>query len=264
MPSVSANNVKLNYIEHGAGDELIVFVHGMASAIRVWSQILERLPMDYHAYALDLRGHGGSEKPGDYQLDQFAEDIYAFSRELGIRPFTYVGHSMGGKIGYQFACDHHDILKALVLVCPSPVSIVFPPDMLTAMTEQVESAFASPEGASVFFRQLTNLHDEEILDEVANDALAAGLAVISEEFNSFALSDLEPRLKGIRVPALIMAGDQDVIPVDRQRRAADGIMDCRLEVLEDAGHFIPYQSPQKFVELLTDFIKEVNTKHRLS
>jgi len=258
MSSVTVNNVRINYIEQGSGDEAIVFVHGMAGSSGNWRQALERLPKEYHAYALDLRGHGQSEKPGSYQLAQFAEDIYDFSRELGIGRFTYVGHSMGGKIGYRFALDYPEVLKALVLVAPSMPPVILPPDQLAAMTDQVKSAFVSAEGAAVFLKQAANLHSEDILKEVVSDAIVAGPAVISEEFISFMSTDLEPQLGGIRVPTLILAGGKDTIPLDMQRRAADGIKGCRFEEWQDNGHFIPQESPQKFVDLLTTFIKDVS------
>lgn len=137
MPVVTINNVMINYIEQGSGDEAVVFVHVMSGAIGNRRWVLERPPKKYHAYALDLRRHGQSEKQGSYQLTRFAEDIYAFSRELGIGRFTYVGHSMSGKIGYKFAFNHQDVLKALVLITPSPIGVMLPPDQLAAMTEQV-------------------------------------------------------------------------------------------------------------------------------
>jgi len=101
---------------------------------------------------------------------------------------------MGGKIGYQFAADHQDVLKALVLACPSPVGVLLPPDQLTAMADQVKSAFASPETARGFLEQATNLHNEVVLNEVGSDAMLAGPAVVSEEFVSFVSTDLEPQL----------------------------------------------------------------------
>jgi pimeloyl-ACP methyl ester carboxylesterase len=258
MPSVTVNNVKINYIEQGAGDEAVIFVHGMAGAIGNWRVVLEQLPKEYHAFALDLRGHGQSDKPGRYQLTQFVEDIYAFSQELGIERFTYVGHSMGGKIGYQFAADHQDVLKALVLACPSMVIVALPPDQLATMADQVKSAFASPEGARGFLEQSVNLYNEEILNEVVNDAMTVGPAVVSEEFVSFMSTDLEPQLGNIRVPTLLLAGAKDTIPLDLQRLAANGIKGCRLEEWGDNGHFLPQESPQKFVDLLTSFIKDVS------
>jgi 3-oxoadipate enol-lactonase len=258
MPSVTVNNVKLNYIEQSAGDETVVFVHGMGGAVGNWRGVLKQLPKEYHAFALDLRGHGQSDKPGSYQLTQFVEDIYAFSRELGIGRFIYVGHSMGGKIGYQFAADHQDVLKALVLACPSPVGVMLPPDQITAMADQVKTAFVSPDTLRGFLELATNLHNEEVLNEVVSDAMLVGPDVVSEEFVSYVSADLVPQLEDIKVPTLIVAGAKDTIPLDLQRLAANGIKGCRFEVFEDNGHFLPQESPQKFVDLLTSFITEVS------
>ena len=128
MPSVTVNNVKINYIEQGAGNEALIFIHGYAGGLGDWREALNRLPKDYHAYVLDLRGHGQSDRPGSYKLTEFVEDIYAFSQELEISQFTYVGHSLGGKIGYQFAIYYPDVLRAMVLVAPSPAHDFIPPD----------------------------------------------------------------------------------------------------------------------------------------
>ena len=56
--SVTVNDVKINYIEQGAGEEILVFVHGYMNSTVYWTKVLELLPEEYHAYALDLRGHG--------------------------------------------------------------------------------------------------------------------------------------------------------------------------------------------------------------
>ena len=146
MPSVTINNVKINYVEQGSGDEVVVFVHGFAGGLRDWRETFNRMPKEYHAFALDQRGHGQSDRPGSYKLTEFVEDIYAFSQELGIGPFTYVGHSLGGKIGYQFALDHPDVLKAMVLATPAPAHDFIPMDQQSGFLDMVTSAWGSPEG----------------------------------------------------------------------------------------------------------------------
>ena len=123
---VTVNNVKINYIEQGTGDEVIVFVHAYSGALGSLQWAFELLPKEYHAYALDLRGFGQSEKPSDYQLKEIIEDIYAFNQELGIEKFTYVGHSLGGTIGYKFAVEHPDVLKAMFLIAPAPAHDFMP------------------------------------------------------------------------------------------------------------------------------------------
>jgi len=260
MPSVTANNVRINYIEQGEGDKVIVFVHGYCGALGNWSKVLERLPKAYHAYALDQRGHGQSEKAGSYQLTEMAEDIYVFSRQLGIGQFIYVGHSLGGKIGYQFALDHPEVLKAMVLAAPAPAHDFIPPDQRAGFLDMVTSAFGSPEGMRVFFGQTANPPSEELLNELINDAMATDPAARQECAVWWISTNLEPQLGDIKVPTLIMAGAKDDLPVDWERRYADAIDGCRFELFENIGHFIPMESPQKFIDLLTSFIKDRNIR----
>jgi len=255
--SVTVNDVKINYIEQGEGDEVIVFVHGYSGALGNWKSVLELLPKEYHAYALDLRGFGQSEKPGSYQLTEMVEDIYAFSQELGIEKFTYVGHSLGGKIGYQFALDHPEVLKAMVLAAPAPAHDFIPQDQQAGFIDMVTSAFGSPEGIRAFFGQTAKPPSEELLNELIKDAMMADPTAKEECAVWWVGTNLEPQLKDIRIPTLIVAGAKDDIPVDWERRYANEIKGCRFEVLEDSDHFIPMKSPQEFVDLLTSFIVDV-------
>jgi branched-chain amino acid transport system permease protein len=243
-------------------------VHGLAGAIGNWKDVLERLTEEYHAYALDQRGHGGSGKPGSYQLAEFVEDIYAFSRELGIGRFTYVGHSMGGKVGIKFAMDHPEVLKGLVLVAPAPANEYITRDMVAPVldatgVDDVPTAlaygmFGSPEAIRGTVSQMfATPPSEELTNELVNDAMAAGPDVMREVF-TWLLSDLEPQLGDIRVPTLIVPGAKDTIPLDYTKRTANGIKGCRFEVFEDAGHFPPLETPQEVVDLLTSFIEDVS------
>jgi len=258
MPSVTVNNVKINYIEQGAGDEAVIFVHGFAGGLGDWHEALNRLPKEYHAYTIDQRGHGQSGKPGSYKLTEFVEDIYAFSQELGLGQFTYAGHSLGGKIGYQFALDHPDVLKAMVLATPAPAHDFIPPDQQAGFLDMVTSAWGSPQGLRGFFGTTSKPPSEEVLNVLINDAMDADPAAIAECAIWWISTNLEPQLGNIRVPTIIVAGAKDDLPIDWERRYANEINGCRFEVLEDDGHFLPQESPQKFVDLLTSFIKSVS------
>ena len=230
--------------------------------------MLERLPKEYHAYALDLRGHGQSEKPGSYQLTELAEDIYAFSRELGIGRFTYVGHSMGGTLGLRFALDHPDVLETMVLVGHFPVHEWMTPDMqapILAMTgsddypSAMKVIFGSPEMIRGTLGQMfPTPPSEELMNELVNDAMATDPAAIGDCFAWMLSSGLEPHLVDIRVPTLIMVGAKDPSSPDATKQDANGIKGCRFELLEDSGHFLHIESPQKFDDLLTSFIKDAS------
>ena len=260
--SVMVNNVKINYVEQGEGDEVIVFVHGYAGSLGHWRKVLELLPKEYHAYALDQRGYGQSDKPGSYQLTEMVEDIYAFSQELGIERFTYVGHSMGGKIGMKFALDHPDVLKALVLVCPS-AAFALPPDQQLAMKEAVKSILLSPEMMrGAIEQEVGKKLSEEFLNELIEDTKMADPTAMHESMDMIVSTDLMPQLGDIRAPTLVVAGAKDTSsPLDVVvRPTVNAIKGSRLEVFEDSSHFLPEESPQKFVDLLTSFIKDVGVQ----
>ncbi len=60
------------------------------------------------------------------------------------------------------------------------------------------------------------------------------------------------------VPTFIVAGAKDRLPLDWERRYANAIKGCRFKVLEDVGHMIQYDSPQRLIDLMTSFIKDVS------
>jgi 3-oxoadipate enol-lactonase len=258
--SVTVNGVKINYIEQGSGDEVIIFVHGYASAKGVWKEVLELLPKEYHALALDQRGHGQSERPGSYQLTEFVEDIYAFSQELGIERFTYVGHSMGGKIGMKFALDHPDVLNTLVLVCPA-AAFAFPPDQIPAIKEGNRAMLATPESIRGYVEWEINGRpvSEKRINDMVNDMSSIDPAAIEGCADFLFSTDLIPQLADIRVPTIIVVGAEDkTVTLDIARPTADAIKGSRFKILKDSSHFLPIESPQELVDLITSFIKDVS------
>ncbi len=262
--SVTVNGVRINYLEQGAGEEVLLFVHGFTLSIASWTTVLELLPEEYRAYALDLRGHGQSGQPGSYQLLEFVEDIYAFTQKLGIEKFTYVGHSMGGKIGYQFALDHQDLLNGLFLIAPSPARAYFlPPDERASSLAQMKSMFESVEiirGGLTY--QLATSLSEKLLNEIAIDMVAADPVAREEIFGWFTGTNgtnLEPELHNIRVPTLILAGAKDPhFLSDWEWRYASQIKGCRFEVWENGGHMMLLDRRQRLFDLLVSFIEDVS------
>ncbi len=86
MPRVQLQDFKMHHVEQGAGDEVILFVHGFAASHRWGSPALERLPRSDHAYAIDLRACGDSEQvETGHTFAQYADDIHqtsAFAKAL--------------------------------------------------------------------------------------------------------------------------------------------------------------------------------------
>ncbi|WP_345800205.1 alpha/beta hydrolase [Microbacterium sp. AZCO] len=102
-------------------DRTVVFIHGNGSSSLFWQEIMQDLPHDLRAIAIDLRGYGGTEHaPIDATrgVRDFSDDVYETLQALGIPSAHLVGWSMGGGVVMQYALDH----PALSLTLQSPVS----------------------------------------------------------------------------------------------------------------------------------------------
>jgi pimeloyl-ACP methyl ester carboxylesterase len=117
-----ANGHKVNYVHQGEG-EPVVMVHGLAASLHDWDDLLPELEQaGYSGYALDLLGHGESEKPlhtRDYSVENAYADFSAWVDALALKkPFTLVGHSLGAGLSLLYAHHNPDHVKALVIVNP--------------------------------------------------------------------------------------------------------------------------------------------------
>jgi len=112
----------LNYISRGNGYPVIL-LHGISASLHDWDALLPDLASSgFQAIAVDLLGHGESDKPED--LEAYNSDhIYTTFEEWLLRlpdrtPFSLVGHSYGGYLGLRFAMSYPDKVRALVMIDP--------------------------------------------------------------------------------------------------------------------------------------------------
>jgi non-heme chloroperoxidase len=112
-----ATGPQVHYAEQGdPGGEPILFLPAYADSWFSYSRVLALLPARYHAYALDQRGHGDSERPACcYSIDDFAADTVAFLDAIGIQRAALVGHSGSAFTARRVAVTHPERVARLVL-----------------------------------------------------------------------------------------------------------------------------------------------------
>ncbi|BCB82728.1 alpha/beta fold hydrolase [Phytohabitans suffuscus] len=95
-----------------------LLVHGLNASARIWDEVSARLNAAGHAtFAVDMRGHGGSDVPErGYDQATAAADLVAVRAGLGLRAPVVVGHSWGASVSVRFAGEHPDLLSALAMV----------------------------------------------------------------------------------------------------------------------------------------------------
>jgi len=212
---VQAGQVQLEYFEQGHGLDTLVLVHGYASSAAIWRYTLQYLSEDqFRVIVLNNRGAGQSDRASsdgpfnedDYSVETFAEDLFNVAGALNLDGFTLVGHSMGGATVAQFALEHQDRLKGLVLMNPAPLN---GRSLKDGWEEEMRATLASsgpPEGDMGFQApHVTEDFKEAVLADISRNPV--------ERFiggrRSMEALKLRDRLNEIKVPTLVMGGDQD-------------------------------------------------------
>ena len=244
----------------------ILFLHGFSLSGATYERTLGALPDGYRAIAVDQRGFGDSDQPeAGYTMPDFAADAAAILDALEIPQAVIVGHSFGGLVAQQFAVDFPDRVLALIPVgiwryCPPPKGLG---DDVGARIEALRTRGKSPE---VFLGRITryflpaNVTDAE-RERLPGIAMAAGTTALIETLRScYQRPGLPPeRLAGIRVPTLVIIGEQDaIVSVAEARELQVTIPGAELTIIPDSGHSPMWEQPAAFHSALFAFLARHN------
>ena len=114
-----AGGHRIAYLEAGPVDgPAVILLHGLASDADTWDKAVGPLAArGLRVYAVDLLGHGSSDKPAStYLLSDFADSLHTFMDALGLSAATLCGHSFGGAIAMYFGTRHPERVERVVLV----------------------------------------------------------------------------------------------------------------------------------------------------
>ena len=262
-----------------AGEEPpILLVHGITNEANTWLPVMERLAeRGEGAIAPDLPGHGASDRHrGDHSLGAHASilrDLLAavYSERERI---TVVGHSLGGGIAMQFAYQFPEQVERLVLIDSGglgrEVSVFLRAATLPG-ADPVIAMLGSRPLAELGIRVGKVLESLRLSPGAELREVARGIASLGDEEHREAflrtvrqvLSPYGQRISALdrlyltaEVPTLLVWGKRDpIIPLAHGEAAHAAAPGSRLEVFEDSGHFPHLDEPERFVEILLDFIE---------
>ncbi|MCQ3803125.1 MAG: alpha/beta hydrolase [bacterium] len=110
----TSDSVRIAYHQVGAGDPAIVFIHGAYSNRQGFGFQEEYFSPNHRCVAVDLRGHGESDKPDDvYTMDRHGDDVAELIGHLGLDKPVLVGQSMAGQVIIAAAARHPDLVGAI-------------------------------------------------------------------------------------------------------------------------------------------------------
>jgi 3-oxoadipate enol-lactonase len=263
MPQVNVNDTRLYIEDTGGRGPVVLFSHGLLYSCRMWDAQVPSLRGRFRCISYDHRGQGQSEVPGGgYDMESVAEDAAALIRVLGVPPVHFVGLSMGGMVGMRVAARHPELVRSLVLLDtsadPEPPKNLPRYRMLTFIERWLGPRL-------VVGAVMKIMHGVTVR---ADPSRAADLLSVRDRFIAMnrigavraihgvlSRKGVKDELKNIRVPTLVMVGEEDTATVPAKAEAiASGIAGAKLVRIPRAGHLSPIDNPGFVTEQLSGFL----------
>ena len=271
MPMAPVNGITLYYEVTGSGSPLL-FSHEFAGDFRSWEPQVRYFSRRYQVITYNARGYPPSDVPQDvsaYSQAQAMEDIVGLLRYLQIPQAHLVGLSMGGYAVLHFGLQHPDMARSLVVAGCGYGSVAGQREKFHQDTAQVAQRLER-EGmravAAVYAEGPTRVQFadkdprgwREFADQLAeHSALGAALTMRGVQGQRPSVYELEPQMRQLRVPTLIVTGDEDEPCLEPGLFMKRTIPTAGLVVLPKSGHTVNLEEPEAFNHMLSDFLTAV-------
>ena len=232
---------------------LVLFLHGIGGNRNHWQHQLAFFSQHgFRAAAWDARGYGDSDDyEGALQFEDFTSDVHRTIDFLGEPRVHLVGLSMGGRIARNVALRFPERLLSVTLVSTAPGFDALSPDQVRRFV--TEQRNRTPETVR---RLLGSRARKEAFDELSDSLARVREESYRKTLIASVAQDRDAPVEDIRVPTLIIAGDEDkVYPTRIARELAQRIPAARLVVMRGAGHLPNLERPGRFNEILLDFLQ---------
>lgn len=257
MPNIIVGDLNIHYLEQGSGAP-VVLVHGNSSSSVWWEYTLARVGRGYRFIAPDLRGRGDTEGPaGQWTVPMLADDLYGLTRALELEKAHLVGHSLGANVVLQYALDHRDSAASLLLLNPGWVAGDMPPEV--GDESRIAMMVANKDLLKMALRGVAMMHPD---DENWQRLLAASLKQRDEAslrgvaaLKDWKVVDRLAELNGIVTTVVRGTGDQYLSTAAVCKPIIEGIAGARYHEIPGATHSPNVETPDLWVSLLLDHLK---------
>jgi pimeloyl-ACP methyl ester carboxylesterase len=268
--TVRVNGDTIFYVVKGAGDPLVL-IHGYGAAIWLWEKQIDLLSSRYKVYALDLLGHGFSDRPRmAYTPEAYIRFFRNFMDAVGVEKATLIGNSMGGGLAWSVAGLFPERVDKLVLIdC-------IPPDVLRQVRNDSFRKLAALERFPVLLYWVYANRNRDsvkwILQECVTDKTRITPEVVDRQYrfsrikgttwslystfrnakDAMRLGECLPRIDR---PTLIIWGEDDLLfPPSVGKALNRAIPGSKLHIVEKSGHIPMWETPEKVNPLIVDFL----------
>lgn len=254
MPLVNIDGTKTNYLSIGEfydSKPTVVLVHGACQSVWCWKfqTSFFKNYKRFNTIAIDLPGHGDSEGGGFRSIKEYSDFLYSFIKYLDLKEIILIGHSMGGRISQIFAIDYPEKIIGCILAGTGAKLRV-----TQATFNLIEKGFKNFAGVASKNSFSDNV-SEELKSEFYNNLISANKVSCLNDMVACNEFDVSDDVSRIDIPSLIVAGENDILaPVEYSKELNEKISGSTLKIIEDSGHFMMLEYPDKFNSILKDFL----------
>jgi haloalkane dehalogenase len=265
MDVTTPPQVTLSHREAGPPDgPVALLLHGYPESSYMWRHLMDPLAAaGWRVLAPDFAGYGDSPPDPPATWERHVEHVEAFRTQQGIERCVLVVHDWGGLIGLRWACEHPEAIDGLVLSATG----FFPDGRWHGMAQGLRTPGTGEElvdgitrdGFAGLMQRISPGIDADAVDEYwkayADRERRHGQLELYRSGDFTDLQAYEGRLAALEVPALVLWGEHDEFaPVAGAHRFQRELPDVELVVLEDAGHFVFEDAPERCAEAVTAFL----------
>lgn len=264
IPTRSGVRIFADYYRRG--EQTIVLLHGAGGDHSAWTVQYPPLhAAGYSTLALDLRGHGYSDRPrgaDDYRLERFADDVYDVLAALEVRDFVMVGHCFGGMVTTMFHQAHPDLSKGYLLLDTAAHAPAVPRLVATrapwviGLVGRLLELLPAERRALLHndmqpFKGTGDIQVGRLMADASHTTLRAWLMV----YRGIAQYDGVASLRSMTQPVWVVVGEEDtVFTVEDSQVIHSHVPGSKLVTVPGANHIIVVNNPEVVEQLILDFI----------
>ena len=244
---------RVHYLNYGKGREALILIHGWTMNEDNWRDQATEFAKRHRVIAIDLPGHGKSDKPQlTYSMDLFARAIAAVMRDAKVKRAVLVGHSMGTPIARQFYRKYPDKTLAIV-IADGPLRPFGEKAMLNAMT----ASFRGPNYKDAVGQLFAGMFGPNLSAEAQERIQASRLSTPQYVLVSAWEGMGDPsiwREDKIDVPVLAIMAKNPFFGPDLEQRYRGIAPNMDFRLWEGVGHFVMMERPKQFNEAVVAFL----------
>ncbi|UWQ97022.1 3-oxoadipate enol-lactonase [Rhodobacteraceae bacterium M385] len=259
MDVLNFDDVSLHVQVDGPEDgPTVVFGNSLGTDLRLWDPVLPLLPKGLRLIRYDKRGHGLSTcPPAPYGMGTLVRDAERVMDALQVRDAVFVGLSIGGLIAQGLAAKRMDLVRAVVL--SNTAAKIGTRAMWEDRIAAINAGGLAPMAPAIMERWFSRAFRESpavapwqrMVETCPVEGYTGCCAAIAG-------SDFYSTTAALRLPALVIAGDQDgATPPDLVRELAELIPGSKFELMRGAGHLPCVEDPQTYAKHLSTFLSEI-------